>query len=91
VIGRNDSICEGTVLSLGFQRYGLNDADELALVIGLADGRNLLVRAEPSDGPGGECITTPVPEPGGALGALAAIASLAALRAAPRRSRARNG
>lgn len=77
VLAVGDALCEGTVTEIHFDRYGLNDANELALGVVLADGRRLIVRAEPSSGPGGECIRFPVPEPQHGLGATAAIAALA--------------
>lgn len=87
VIATGDTLCEGTVTALSFHRFGLNDADELAFGVALADGRQLIVRAEPSKGPGGACIRVrdPVPEPGAALAGGAALAALAALAAWRRR------
>jgi len=86
VLSAGDALCDDTVTEIYFHRYGLNDAGELALGVALSDGRRLIVRAEPSTGPGGECIRFPVPEPGGA--AAAALAALAVLAATtvPRRS-----
>jgi hypothetical protein len=78
VLASGDALCDSTVVGIGFHRYGLNDADELALHVRLADARDLLVRAEPSAGPGGECIVT-APEPRAALGALATFGALGAL------------
>jgi hypothetical protein len=92
VIATGDTLCEGTVTALSFHRFGLNDADELAFGVTLGDGRQLIVRAEPSQGPGGACIRVrdPVPEPGAALAAAAALAPLAALAAWQRRSARRS-
>lgn len=80
VIATGDALCGATVLGLSFHRYGLNDADEIALLAQLSDARSVVLRAEPTSGPGGACITEPVPEPGAALAALAACAALGSVR-----------
>jgi hypothetical protein len=77
VLAVGDALCDDTVTEIHFHRYGLNDVNELAFGVALSDGRRLIVRAEPSAGPGGACIRFPVPEPDAALGAIVAIAALA--------------
>ena len=86
VLAVGDALCDDVVTEIYFHRYGLNDSDELALGVALSDGRQLIVRAEPGAGPGGECIRFPVPEPDGVLGAVVAVAALAALAGGMQRS-----
>jgi hypothetical protein len=81
LIGEGDALCGSTVTEFHFHRFGLNDADELALAVRLADQRRLVVRAEPSATAVGECVTIPVPAPQGAACGVGALAALAALRA----------
>jgi len=78
VLASGDRLCDATATDIDFQRYGQNDAGQLALYVRLSDGRNLVVRADPSTGPGGQCIT--VPEPAASLCAAAAALALAAIR-----------
>jgi len=77
VLAPGDALCGSTVTDVGFHRFGLNDAGQLALFVTLADGRSLVVRADPSSGLGGQCETAcgtttwPAPEPEGQLTAAA--------------------
>jgi hypothetical protein len=71
------------VAEVDFHRFGLDDSGRLALFVRLADSRRLIVRADPSSGPGGACITEPAPEPSGFLAAAAALFAIAH-RARPR-------
>jgi hypothetical protein len=89
VIGRGDPLCDGVVQGIEFQRFGLNDAGQLALGLELAGGRRLVVRAEPTLTEPGACVTeVPEPAPGGAA-AGAALALLAGRRTS--RARAARG
>lgn len=63
VIAVGDELFGSSVIFLGFYRQGLNDAGQVAFFAKLADGRNLIVRADP--------INTP-PDEGGAVPAAAA-------------------
>jgi hypothetical protein len=80
VIGSGDALCGGTVSTLSFHRYGLNDAGELALLVQLTDFRRLLVRAEPTELADDRCIL--VPEADAWPAALAALAALSVRRRA---------
>jgi hypothetical protein len=90
VLASGDLLCDAAVTDIDFQRYGQNDAGQLALYVRFVDGRNLVVRADPSTGPGGQCIT--VPEPAAPVSAGVAALVLAAIRrrarvpSAPRRA-----
>jgi PEP-CTERM motif len=68
VIGTGDPLFGSTVTSLEFARQGLNDAGQVAFVAQLADGRQVVVRADPAQ-------VGAVPEPSAlallALGTLA--------------------
>lgn len=79
VIGSGDSLCGGTVQTLSFHRYGLNDAGELAVVVQFEDFRRIVVRAEPTDLASDRCIIE-VPEADAWLSALAAWAALSVRR-----------
>jgi hypothetical protein len=68
---KGDTLAEGDKI----QRFGLNDTGQLALSAALADGRVLVVRAEPG-GAGALCVT----EPGAELLAGASALSLAGVR-----------
>ena len=78
VLASGDPLCGATVTDIDFQRYGQNNAGQLALLVSLSDGRRLVARAEPSSGPGGQCIT--VPEPATPLAVGVAALALAWLR-----------
>ena len=84
VLASGDPLCDATVTDIDFQRYGQNDAGQLALYVRLSDGRNLIVRADPATGPGGDCIT--VPEPGSPPAAAGAALALIGLRRLTRRA-----
>jgi len=82
VLALGDSLCGSIVTDVGFHRFGLNDAGQLALFVTLADGRLLVVRADPSTGQGGQCETTcgkttwPAPEPDAQILAVTALVAL---------------
>ena len=83
VLAIGDPLCGSTVTAVYFHRYGLDSLGRLALAVDLADARRLIVRADPTTGPGGFCETAPELEATGA--ATAAIAGL--LGVATRRRR----
>ena len=76
MLASGDPLCGSTVVAVEFQRYGLNDADQFALQVFLADGRTMIVRADPGPTASGACITT-APEPAAPLAELAALPGLA--------------
>lgn len=47
VIATGDELFRSTVTQLAFHRYGLNDRRQIAFAASLADGRRVVVRAEP--------------------------------------------
>ncbi|MCM3880401.1 MAG: hypothetical protein ND807_09870, partial [Vicinamibacterales bacterium] len=78
VLASGDPLCDATVADIDFQRFGQNSAGQIALFVSLSDGRHLIVRADPSNGQGGQCITVPEAATTSAFG-VAALA-LAGLR-----------
>lgn len=84
VLAVGDPLCNSSVRDLRFQRFGLNNAGELALRVTLDDNRQLIVRAEPGPAATGACITT-VPEPSAVLAPLAALLGIAVARRVARR------
>jgi hypothetical protein len=91
VLAKGDPLCASTVTNVEFQRYGIDPLGRIALSVSLADGRRLIVRADPVLDSGGACNV--VPEPGPIDAAAAAVAALlcaagAAHRRATRRSAA---
>jgi hypothetical protein len=76
VLAIGDPLCGSTVTAVNFQRYGINASDQLALAVELADSRALIVRAEPSTGPGDSCTPISTPEPDAQMLAAAAIVAL---------------
>ena len=78
ILAGGDSLCGSTVLNVDFQRFGLNDAGQIAFWADLQDGRSLIVRAEPG-GSGVLCVSEPSTE-------LAAGASALALTGLRRRA-----
>jgi hypothetical protein len=90
VLAVGDPLCGSTVSDLSFQRYGLNDADQLAFYVQLADSRKLIVRAVPGPAASGACITT-VPEPGTGLAGFASLVALAAVNGFARRGQGGEG
>lgn len=87
VLAIGDPLCGSTVTGVDFQRYGLDPLGRLALFAALADGRRLIVRAEPVLDSGGTCQTAPEPaafETGFvAIAALLAVAGPAWRRTRP--------
>ena len=76
VLAIGEPLCGSTVIGVDFQRYGIDPLGRMALFVALADGRRLIVRAEPVLGPGGACQT--VPEPAAPEAAIAALLAVAA-------------
>jgi hypothetical protein len=64
VIERGDTLFGSTVIDVQLWNRGLNNNGQLAFYASLADGRQVIVRADPSSGP------TSVPEPSGLFGVL---------------------
>jgi len=60
VIGTGDALFSSTVVGLSLSREGLNDAGQVAFLAQLADGRTVIVRADP----GGVAV---IPEPSALL------------------------
>jgi hypothetical protein len=87
VLARGDPLCASTVTDVEFQRYGIDPLGRLALSVGLADGRRLIVRADPVLDSGGACNV--VPEPGPIDAAAAAVAALLCAAGAAHRRAAR--
>jgi hypothetical protein len=83
VLAKGDALCASTVTSVRFQRYGIDPLGRLALFVSLADGRQLIVRADEVLDSGGACNA--VPEPGPIEDAVAAVAALLGVAAAVRR------
>jgi hypothetical protein len=76
VLAIGDPLCGSTVIGVDFHRYGIDPLGRLALGVALADGRQLVVRAEEVLGDGGACLAR---EPGAVAAAWGAIASLLAV------------
>jgi hypothetical protein len=91
VLARGDSLCGSTVIGVDFHRYGIDPLGRLALGVALADGRQLVVRAEEVLGDGGACITAPEPDAlavaGAVIAALVGVAGAARGRTSPFRPR----
>jgi hypothetical protein len=67
VLAQGDPLLGSTVSSIGFDPKGFNNSEQFALLVGLADGRDVYV------------LASPVPEPAG-IAATVVVAGLLALR-----------
>jgi hypothetical protein len=67
VLAQGDALLGSTVSTIGFDPKGFNNASQFALLVGLADGRDVYV------------LASPVPEPAG-VAVMTAVVGLLALR-----------
>lgn len=67
VLAQGDPLLGSTVSTIGFDPKGFNNSEQFALLVGLADGRDVYV------------LASPVPEPAGAV-VIGAMAGMLALR-----------